>query len=185
MGSPKYDAAVQSAERTLGDNYTPPDGYNPDGTPKSSPFKPGKAYSDDLSSRWDAYQQAIQSGDLNALGIPWEQQKQLIAQAAQQAAAGQQAAVTELNRGALAGQGFQSGAFAKAAENVADQGQAAAASTAAKVAGLNQQLIDQRVGQLRAEMMGLRDHREDLVNQYLQMSLDAGTELYKIADGGA
>jgi hypothetical protein len=151
---------------------------------KEKKFRPGREYRDDLAARWEAYQNAIASGDLDALGIPWSEQQQAIGAAAQQASAGQQAAVSELNRGALAGQAFQAGAFAKAAENISDRGEQAAAQTSASMADLSQKLVEQRANQLRLEMMAQRDHNEELVNQYLQMLLDTGVEVQKALTGG-
>lgn len=141
---------------------------------------PGKLYKDDLRARWDAYQNALQTGDLDVLGVPWEVQQQNIANAQQQASAQQQAAATELARSALAGNQVQSGALQEAAQGVTDQGQAALATASAQQSDLSQKLIEQRIAQLRTDLLGQRNHNEELLQKYLE----AGLEGYKALSDG-
>lgn len=140
-------------------------------------FKPGKELAKDQAARWAAYQEALKTGNFDALGVPWAQQQQLMGAAQQQAMAGQQAAISELNRGALAGQAFQAGAFAEAADQSADKGADAAAKTAAQMSDLNQRMIQANMDKLRAEMLGLRDYRAEMVTQYLDDAMRAGGAL--------
>ena len=136
----------------------------------------GKLYKDDLRARIEAYQNALKTGDLDVLGVPWETQQQAIANAQRQASAQQQAVASEIARSALAGNQVQSGALQEAAQGITDQGEAALAQASSQQADLSQRLIEQRIQQLRADMLGQRSHNEDLIKNYL----DAGIDLYGV-----
>lgn len=135
--------------------------------PQNAFTRPGKEYKQDLEQRWLQYE-----NDPMSLGMSQAEMDQVTARAQQQAMAGQQAAITELNRGALGGQAFQAGAMADTAQKLTDQGSEAAAKASSSVNDLNQKLIEQRISQLRADMMGQRNHNEQLTQDYTGLAVD-------------
>jgi hypothetical protein len=143
-------------------------------------YKPGRELARASAADWSVYRKALESGDLSVLGMDWATQQQLIGAGAQAASAQQQAGASELNRAALAGTPVQAGAITKGTAELTDQGQKAAAQTAAAVGGLQQKIIDAEIARIRGDAQGIRDYRSEMVAQYIDYLLKAGTELAKL-----
>ena len=123
-------------------------------------FNPNDEYLADLQQRWEQYQNLMSNPE--ALGLSEDEIAQRAALAQQQAMAAQQAALELNNRAALAGTSVQAGALAQNAKNLTDQGSAAAASATAEAERVNQQLINQRIDQLREEMLAAADKKRNV-----------------------
>lgn len=146
---------------------------------KRNPFRPGKEYKEDLQARLEAAQ-----ADPSSLGMSDAEMSQAVGAAQQQAMAGQQAAIMQMNQAALGANPFKAGALAEAARNVSDEGESAAAQTSASVNRQNSDLIRQRQSQLQAELVGLRDHRTDMYMMAFDKAIAAATAAAAMANAG-
>lgn len=147
---------------------------------KRNPFRPGREYSDNLQARMESA-----FADPSSLGMSESEMEQAAAAAQQQAMASQQAAVMQMNQSALAANPFKAGALAEAARNVSDEGEAAAAKATASIRSTNDQMIEQRMKQLQAELVGLRDHRTDMYKFAFDTALSTATAVAEMAKDNA
>jgi hypothetical protein len=87
----------------------------------------------DLKRRMDLYE-----NDPYALGIPEEEQQEMRSAALTEDRVNRQAQANQIAQAALAGQGFQQGAFAEAQTELAEGGEQAAASISSQIAAQHQ-----------------------------------------------
>lgn len=122
--------------------------------------------------------------DPQAFGLSDAERQKIIGEAAQQDAAARQAQVSELGRQALAGQGFQAGAFQQAQESIAAGGEQAAAAAAAAAADLNQRMIEQGAAQARARLDAERERVRENTRFWLNMGINGAASIVSAAMGG-
>jgi hypothetical protein len=122
--------------------------------------------------------------DPQAFGLSDAERQRIIADAAQQDAAARQSQVSELGRQALAGQGFQAGAFQQAQEEVATGGERASAGAAAAAADLNQRMVEQGAAQARARLDAERERVRQNTRFWLDMGIKGASAIVSAAVGG-
>lgn len=110
--------------------------------------------------------------DPNALGLSDPERQKMIGDATQQANAQQNAAVSQLGQSALAGQGFQQGAFTEAARAIPDQGEKAAAQAAVGVNQLHRQMVDSEKARIMGELDAMRARKAENVKFWTQFGID-------------
>lgn len=122
--------------------------------------------------------------DPQAFGLSDAERQRMIGDAAQQDAAARQAQVSDLGRQALAGQGFQAGAFQQAQEGIAAGGEQAAAGAASAAADLNQRMIEQGTAQARARLDAERDRVRENTRFWLNMGIQGASAIVSAAISG-
>lgn len=129
-------------------------------------------FRDQLAQRWNPIKEQKQrliqdyrtlQKNPDKLGLSPVEREKMLGEATRAATAQQQGQVTQMNQAALAGQGFQQGAFADAARDTSSAASEAAAKAAVGVGQLHQDLINKEkeriLGSLDAAAQQTRENR--------------------------
>ncbi len=145
-----------------------PMGVKRAGQPGQGSFNPRKVQVDMLKADY-----ATLAKNPQALGLSDAEKQQQIDQAAQAAGAQRQSAQAELGRQALAGQGFQQGAFTQASQNIGAGAAQDVAQASAQVQDRSNQLIEQEKDRILAEVDAERAKRTQNRQFWLQFGLSS------------
>jgi len=177
-------SAALLAPATMGASFAVPAGaaaIRKIGDATRNPSNPVKNWKEDLARRWD-----LATNNPTALGMSGAEQGQMIRNAAEAARAQQQAAVTDLNQTALAGQGFQQGAFTDAVNQTGSITSEATAKAAADVNNLNRKIIDQQIAKAYTDLAAERDRVSQNTRYWMDMFMQlAGSAGMAAIGGGA
>lgn len=106
-----------------------------------------------------------------ALGLSEQQRQQMQSEANQAITAQKQGQVQQLNQAALAGQGFQQGGFAQAAQDVANSGAEASAKASADISALSEQKANAEANRIRNALNTAADARKEDVKFWANFGL--------------
>jgi len=144
----------------------------------SNRLKPVKTYKEMLKADVRRLQTNPES-----LGLSAAQRKQMVSEATEAAGSQRRAQMEDLAQMALAGQGFQQGAFSQAQRDVVEGAAQDAASAAQKVNDLNRRIIDAEKSRIRAELDAARGRARDDARFWAQFGLDSAATLVQAAGG--
>lgn len=122
--------------------------------------------------------------DPMALGMSEAERQARIGETTSQQAAIGQSQATSLGRSALAGQGFQAGSFADAAQGIQDQTAQATAAAARDVQGLNAQIIQGEEARIRAGLEAERAKVKETTRFWINFGTDSAAAIVAAAMGG-
>ncbi len=123
--------------------------------------------------------------DPDSLGLTQSQQENMIAQSTQAARTGAQAQTAALSRDALAGQGFQAGAFSQAQQGVADTVQDAAVQAAPGVHQLHTALVQQEKARILGDLDAARERTRENTRFWMQFGVDAFSSMMSTLNSGS
>lgn len=121
--------------------------------------------------------------DPDSLGMTDEQRQEMISEATQEARTAAQGQMSQLSRDALAGQGFQQGAFLEAQQQAANQTADAAARASADARTLHNQLVEQEKARILGNVRRERELAAENAKFWAQFGLDAGAALGILGKG--
>lgn len=123
--------------------------------------------------------------DPDSLGLSQSQQETMIGNATQAARTGAQAQTAQLSRDALAGQGFQAGAFQQAQQNIADTAQDAGVQAAAGVNQLHTALVQQEKSRIMGDLDAARERTRENTRFWMQFGVDGFSSMMSMLNSGS
>ncbi len=146
--------------------------------PIKSPVKPIKQSREML-----AQDLAALRNDPMSLGLSRAEQQQMRADATQAATAQNQAQATQLAQQALAGQGFQQGAFNQAQAQLGQSAADAGVKAGAQINDLNNRIIEQKRGDIMQRLDAERERAKENTRFWLNMGIKGVSSIMAAATG--
>lgn len=109
--------------------------------------------------------------DPMSLGLTGAEQEKMRADAVQTTSAQNQAQATQLSQAALAGQGFQQGAFQQAQEGLGEAAADAGLKAGAQINDLNNRIIEQKRGEIMSRLEAERDRIKENTRFWMNMGI--------------
>jgi hypothetical protein len=141
-------------------------------------LSPRKKLRDQLKADWSRM-----TTDPDSLGLSEAQKADMLAQQTQAARTGAQGQVAQLSRDALAGQGFQAGAFAQAQQDVADQVQDATVKAQPDVNRLHHELVNKERDRIMGDMQRKKQENAAEAQFWAQFGLDSAATIGNLMNG--